>query len=858
MPLLEREPCLATLHTALAEARAGNGRVVFVSGEAGIGKTSLIEQFTRDQHGARVWWGACDLLFTPRPLGPLRDIALQMRGDWHTRLDAESDRAALFSAFLNELQLDATIVVIEDVHWADEATLDLLKFVSRRIQRTRALLIVTYRDDELGPRHPLRTVLGETGASTAIRRLLLAPLSEKAVRTLVGHRTLEAAALHRQTGGNPFFVTEILAGEAGRVPETVRDAVLARATRLSPSARAVLDAAAVIGGRIEPWLLAEVTGAEAYAVDQCLHVGMLVAHANWLMFRHELARQMILEAIAPHQRVVLHRLVLDALKASPITRTDDARLAHHAEAVGDAEAVLLYAPAAARRAAAASAHREAANLYALARRFATELPADQHALLLEAYAVECDAIGQQADSIAARRTAIELWRSLDNRLKVGENLAHLMTPLNRVGQNIEAMQVSREAIEILESLPPGRELALAYRMQAAVCLVNRDCEEALAWAEKALHLAEQSEADEVLAAIHVTIGTAWMFLDYERGCEYLEDKIEWAQRAGLSARVAHMYSNLCAASGEVHQWLRAAEYAATGLAYAAERDLDSHRFYMLAWQALIELQQGRWNQAADIAATVLSSPGATVISRITALVAQGRERVRRGDAATTSTLDEALQLAARADNLQRLGPVHALRAEAAWFAGDRDRVLAEVRDVYDLAIEKHHPWLAGELAYWRWRGGDRFTPPDWLAKPFALQIAGQWRAAAEEWKRLNCPYEQARALADGDSAAQTAALAIFERLGAKPAAEEVRLALRAAGVRNLPRSTTRENPYGLTARQMDILALLAQELSNAEIAARLSLSPKTVDHHVSAVLAKLDVHSREEAAQLAKREGMVK
>ncbi|MBI5564468.1 MAG: AAA family ATPase, partial [Chloroflexi bacterium] len=205
MTLLEREPCLAALQATLAEARAGSGRVVFVSGEAGIGKTSLLEQFTRDQRGARVWWGACDLLFTPRPLGPLRDIALQMRGDWHTRLDAESDRAALFSAFLNELQLDATIVVLEDVHWADEATLDLLKFLGRRIQRTRALLIATYRDDEIGPRHPLRTVLGEAGASTTVRRLALAPLSEKAVRTLVGHRAVEAAALHRQTGGNPFF-----------------------------------------------------------------------------------------------------------------------------------------------------------------------------------------------------------------------------------------------------------------------------------------------------------------------------------------------------------------------------------------------------------------------------------------------------------------------------------------------------------------------------------------------------------------------------------------------------------------------------------------------------------------------------
>lgn len=873
MPLLEREPCLAALHASLADARAGTGRAVFVSGEAGIGKTALIEHFTQDQRGARVWWGACDLLFTPRPLGPLRDIVLQMRGDWHTRLDAEADRAALFTAFLNELQIDTTIVVIEDAHWADEATIDLLKFLGRRIQRTRALLIVTYRDDELDPRHPLRTVLGEAGASAAIRRLPLSPLSEKAVRALVGNRVLESAALHRQTGGNPFFVTEILAGDAGRardtirVPETVRDAVLARAARLSPSARAVLDAAAIIGGRIEPWLLAEVTGAEAYAVDQCLHVGMLVASANWLMFRHELARQMIWDAITPHQRVVLHRLVLDALKASPITRTDDARLAHHAEAVGDAEAVLVYAPAAARRAAAASAHREAANLYALAQRYAAQLPPDQHARLLEEYAVECDAVGLQTDGIAARRTAIQLWREQGNALKQGENLAHLMTLLNRVGHNAEAQQVSRAAIDILEALPPGRELALAYRMQAAVCLVNRDCDEALAWAEKALRLAEQFEAAEVLAAIHVTTGTAWLFLDYARGCAYLEEKIDWAQRAGLSARVAHMYSNLTAASGEVYQFQRAGRYAATGIAYTVERDLDSHRLYLQAWQAMTYLYLGRWAEAAEVAVSVLQSSGITVISRITALTALGRLRARVGAAEAESTLDEALQVAARADNLQRLGPVRAARAEAAWLsagadqlerAEQLDRVLVEARAVYDLAIEKRHPWLAGELAFWRWRGGDRFTPPDWIARPFALQMKGDWRAAADEWKRLDCPYEQARALMDGDAESLAAALAIFERLGAQPAIDVVRHRLRAAGVRNLPRATTRENPYALTARQMDILALLVEELSNAEIAARLHVSPKTVDHHVSAVLAKLDVHSREEAAQVAKRTGLVK
>jgi DNA-binding CsgD family transcriptional regulator len=180
----------------------------------------------------------------------------------------------------------------------------------------------------------------------------------------------------------------------------------------------------------------------------------------------------------------------------------------------------------------------------------------------------------------------------------------------------------------------------------------------------------------------------------------------------------------------------------------------------------------------------------------------------------------------------------------------------EARAVYDLAVNKQHPWITGELAFWRWRATDPVAPPDWIAIPFALHLRGYWRAAAAEWERLGCPYEQARALADGDQAAQIAALAIFDRLGAQPAAADLRQRMRAAGLQNIPRGprpTTRDNPFGLTTRQMDILALLVEGLTNAKIAARLHLSPKTVDHHVAAVLAKLHMHSRETAAAMARQ-----
>ena len=755
MRLLERDACLDELDMALQDAASGEGRVALVSGEAGIGKTALVEWFVRERRDSvRVLWGACDALFTPRPLGPLHDMAVQMQGNVPALLHADANRTAIFSAVLGALQGHPAIAVFEDVHWADEATLDLLRFLGRRSARTAALLVMTYRDDELGPRHPLRTVLGDLATSPATRRIPLRPLTENAVRTLVGERAIDAAALHRQTGGNPFFVTEVLASAEGGLPPSIRDAVLARVARLSLSAQAVVQAAAVIGPRIEPWVLAEVIGAEAAAADECLAIGVLLAQGETLAFRHELARQTILESISPPHKMALHRLTLDVLKASPATRHDLTRLAHHAEAAGDREAVLEYAPAAAKQAAAASAHREAASLYALALRFADDLPADRRARLLEAYAQECQLIGQQTEGIAAQRQALKLWRDLGNPLKQGETLAGLMSMLIPAGQTAEVERGSQTAIAMLEALPPGRELALAYRVRASLHLANRDCAEALVWAEKARTLAERCADINLLAAVYVTIGTAWLFLDYERGCEHLHRGLDFARDAGLEFWVANMYSNLGSGSGELYQFRRAERFLAEGIAHATEHDLDNFRLYMLAWQALTYVHLGRWRDAASMATEVLHIPSASVMSRLTVRVALGRLRARRGDPGVYTALDEALELATRADNIQRLGPVHAARAEAAWLAGDRDRTGQEARAVYDLAVSKQHPWLTGELAFWRWRAGDPVAPPDWIATPFALHLAGDWRAAAVEWERLGCPYEQARALADGDRAAQ--------------------------------------------------------------------------------------------------------
>jgi DNA-binding CsgD family transcriptional regulator len=210
---------------------------------------------------------------------------------------------------------------------------------------------------------------------------------------------------------------------------------------------------------------------------------------------------------------------------------------------------------------------------------------------------------------------------------------------------------------------------------------------------------------------------------------------------------------------------------------------------------------------------------------------------------------------------QLIYPAAAARAEIAWLDGDPHGIAEATNDALALALERGDSWAAGELACWRWRAGFHDELPAALvAKPYRLSIAGDWGAAAERWRTIGCPYEATLALADADDqAALRQALEELNRLGARPAAAIVARRLRERGIRSVPRGPrpiTRQNPAGLTARELEVLALLAEGLRNAQIAERLVLSTKTVDHHVSAVLRKLDVSTRGEASAKATRLGL--
>jgi DNA-binding CsgD family transcriptional regulator len=392
-------------------------------------------------------------------------------------------------------------------------------------------------------------------------------------------------------------------------------------------------------------------------------------------------------------------------------------------------------------------------------------------------------------------------------------------------------------------------------------LANHDLADAIAVAASAAALAEQAGDARIRASAYTIVGLATMYDDYDAGCEYLERARAVADAAGLDASVGSAYANLSSNSIELFHLDAGERYLAEGLAYSADRDLDRTRLYMVGWLAMSHMYRGRWDDAAIAAAEVLRSANTSTNARWAALVALGRLQARRGEAVDMPMpLEEALQLAMATGEYHINGWLRAARAEAAWTAGDTARCLEETDAAYAHAVAKQHHWVAGELAFWRWRAGASEPPPDWIAAPFALQIAGDWHAAATAWRQLGCPYEAARALADGDATAREEALLMFDALGARPAAAELRRSMRAQGVAHLPRGprpSTRANRFGLTTRQVEILSLLAEGLSNAEIGDRLSIAPKTAEHHVAAVLAKLDVTSRRAAVKLASSERLI-
>jgi ATP/maltotriose-dependent transcriptional regulator MalT len=856
MELLERQGELEELARHLRDSAGTAGRLTLICGEAGVGKSALVEQFARQaQRPVRVLWGHCDALDTSRVLGPINEVVAAMALSRATA--AAVSRERLFPELFARLSPPnpLCVVVLEDLHWADELTLDFVRFMGRRIQHTRCLLIGTYRDDELSATHPLRAVLGEL-TSEHVARIRLVALSQEAVSQLAHESGRDSQRVYAVTGGNPFFVRELLSAPDDKVPETVRDVVRSRLSQCSPEARQLAELVSLVPGGMEFWLARAILGEVATAVDEAVARGLLSCDEQMLRFRHELGRLAIESTLSVTVAQRLHRNILGQLNQH---NGDVSRLVHHASRAHATDAVLTYAPLAADEAARAGAHREAASFWTTALRHAEHLDLSARTRLLESHAHECHMTNDISGAIASGTRAYEHWKALGEPSAQARMLLLLGGQYWKAGDRARAVGQVADAIALLESLPPSRDLAMAYSARARLGMTGGSLAETIEFGNRALQLAEAVASPDVQAHALNNMGTALLVAGDRAGIELLQKSLAVSLQHQLQEHAGRAYANLVSSSVSQHLDSLARRYLQEGIEYCEVHEVQDCLNYIRAYDAHLCVDCGQWNEAARIAQELIDRTTLAVAQRIPALVVLALVRMRRGDPGVDALLDEARRLAEQTGEYQRIGRVAVARAEAAWYRGDLSRVESEAREGQKAAPTDADRWIASELAYWRHRADPSYSAPAGLVEPYRLMIAGDWRAAATEWGRLAMPYQRAWALVELNEDSRREALTVLRDLGAGPLAAMARQRLREQGVRHIPRGprpSTRANRAGLTSREVEVLRLLARGHSNSELARRLHVSSRTVEHHVAAILAKLSVNSRTEAVVAAFARGL--
>jgi len=859
MELLERTGYIKGLNDAFNNLSEGNGYVIIISGEAGIGKTTLVENYLKDiKDKANILWGACDALFTPRPLGPLYDIAAQLNNGLLNLLNNQAERTTIFARFLQNLQDSKlpNILIIEDVHWADESTLDLIKFLGRRTNRLNSLFIITYRDDEIGPDHPLRFVLGDI-TSKNLNKFKLTALTERTVNELAILHGIKD--LFQITGGNPFLITELLSNKDEVIPSTIKDSILTRISRLSNGAREFVELVSIIPTRAEKWLVNEVNPVNSEIPDECLNSGILRFENDTISFRHELSRMAVEESLTESKRQMFNEKVLQIFLKQKKIDNYLARIIHHAEQARNKMVIIKYAPQAAKQASNLGAHLLAANHYQNILRYVEELSIESQLDIYESKSYECYLNGKVEEGIEDGEMVLKLLKIFPDSLREGENYRRISRMLWYHCNDRKAEEYINKAIAILEKQPSGKELAMAYSNKSQTYMLREETGQALYWGEKAVKLARKLKDKDIEAHALNNIGTARMFVGDDSGEKHLKKSLQISLQNDFVEHTMRAYINLGCVSLQKRDLQKANKYFTKGSEYCSDKDLVTLILCMAAHHANVKLYLGKWDEAAEIANSVFQNENVPEGNKIIPLFIIGIIRARRGDPGAMNLLYDSNRLAAGMREMDKIVTIKAATAEAFWLQNKLNDILEEVESLYLNIQYTKNPWYIGSLAYWLWKAGRLKTIPEIIAEPYLFQINGEWESAAELWEKLECPYEKALALSEGDEQAMKRSIEILEDMGATTVAQLIKQKMREFGMKKIPkgpRRTTRKNPAGLTIRQMEVLKLLGKGLSNIEISNKLYISPKTVDHHVSAILSKLNIHSRFEAADFVHNKGL--
>ena len=846
MMLLEREKELDLLNGLFDELPTSGGKIVLIRGEAGIGKTSLVNSFidgVRDIATIRV--GFCDDLETPRPLGPLWDIAL----DESYLLEAlrDSDRRRVMQETLEILSrtLRPNIVVIEDTHWSDGATLDTIKFVGRRIARTNGLLVLTYRNEEVDLENPLRAVLGALPADD-VSRLDLGALTREGVAQIVTGSGWDADVVFEATHGNPFLATEMALTSENLVPASVRDSVMARVGRLSILAREMLFHLSVIPERTTISEVARLMGGAGSQLAECERMGLLDIDGDSVTFRHELIRRAVESSLATTEKTEIH----EALLANLPDTTDPARLVYHANGAGDVERLLEVVPHAAAAAAEVGGHREAAAHYRALDPHLARLPVGSRAQLLFDWA-RIEYYMAEVVSVDLIDRAIELYREMESPELLARALTFAISVKESHARIGEAEEHALEAIEILDAEKATVDLALALSRHADLLIHQGQGIRADEVSDRAIAIGQEVGDNESQIRALTVKGMLAHVRGQPGGLQMIEQARKRAAEDGYRFEEVMALRGAAYTAQEINELDIQSDFAQRARDTAIRYEFPLLEAEANAVVADALMRSGKWREADDLASENLGSHvNADVhFTRILGLL-----RTRAGRSGAEPYLHESWALAEASTEIDYLLHAAVGLVEEMWLTGQLDtKLLSDFDELVIRGIKYEFPWLAGWLAFWLWKVGELTNAPAGTPDPHRMAMEGSIGAAAEFWESRNMPYEKAITLHSGNTEQRLIALEIVEDLGADAVAAKLRQELRTAGV-NVPRGkgkATRGHAVGLTARQAEVLALLFDGLSNSDIADRLFLSPRTVENHVSAVLAKLESTTREEAVARA-------
>ena len=861
MELVERDNFLSMMQKTFDETITGEGHCILISGEAGIGKTSLVRAFCNEKkEDCQIYFGACDALFTPRPLSPIYDIALQIN---HKSWDTD-DRSMLFTGIFRELEIQkkALLIIVEDIHWADEATFDFLKFFIRRITQLHCLLLITYRDSEIHSSHPLRTVLGQLPPDF-FTRLQLSPLSRGAVETMAAAKGYKGKDVYSISGGNPFYVNEILASYSTGVPDNIKDSILSVYNRQNEKTKQVWQILSVIPSGLEVKYLEKLEPYYSEAIENSLDTKILIMNEGLISFKHELYRRTIETSLSPHVRRDINKRMLDVLVENSDQSREMERIIHHAKNASENEIVVKYAPLAAKQASSVGAHLEAAKLYLTAIEYYREKDKNTLIDFYKAYAYECYLTNQLKEGIIHIGKAIN-FLELKNDLVGMSTCLHLLSWLWWFdGNGKKAEDAARKNIELLVNQPLSAIAAMAFAHMGRLKMLSDETEECLHWSEKAMAMAKELANEEIICYTLNSIGTMYAknIPTRKKGLELLQQSMDIAVKINHEEYIGHAYANLSANAVRMKDYVNAQKILDAATQFLEERDIDLGTKYLLAYGTRLALETGNWAKANSIVSNFINNDDLPPIGKIGVLIVAGTIRMRRGEANALPLLLEAMDKALNTGEPQRLAPAMTALLEYEWITGQRIIEKTVLDDVINMIEQRGNIYENSAFAFWLFKARKQKLLLNEVYEGYLIASTAMALKASALWKQLGCPYEQALTLFEGSDDNKKAAVGIIQKLGADAIYEKMKLEMKSSGIKSIPRGirkSTKSNPANLTEREVGVIQLLKDGLQNKEIAAKLFISPKTVDHHISSIFQKLDVNSRTKAVQEASRLEIVK